>query len=131
LGWSYIMVRRSAELRDEIGRREQAEAEVARLSSRDSLTGLPNRHAFADALATAFDGLAADDRLAVLLLDLDEFKCVNDAYGPPLGDLVLATIAERLEQGTEPAATVARLGGDEFAVLLPRGASEQNAQRQS
>lgn len=131
LGWSYIMVRRSTELREEIGRREQAEAEVVRLSSRDSLTGLPNRRAFAETLATAFDGLAADDCLAILLLDLDEFKSVNDAYGYPLGDLVLANIGERLKEATGSTATLARLGGDEFAVLLPTGASEQNAQRES
>jgi diguanylate cyclase (GGDEF)-like protein len=131
LGWSYIMVRRSTELREEIGRRVQAEAEVARLSSRDPLTGLPNRRAFAETLATAFDGLAADDSLAILFLDLDEFKSVNDAYGHPLGDLVLANIAERLAEETGSAATLARLGGDEFVVLLPSGASEQNAQRES
>jgi diguanylate cyclase (GGDEF)-like protein len=131
LGWSYIMVRRSTELREEIGRRERAEAEVARLASRDVLTGLPNRSAFAEALATTFDGLAADDNLAILFLDLDEFKSVNDAYGHPLGDLVLANIAERLEQATGSAAILARLGGDEFAVLLPTGASEQNAERAS
>jgi diguanylate cyclase (GGDEF)-like protein len=75
--------------------------------------------------------LAAGDSIALLFLDLDEFKSVNDAYGHPLGDLVLANIAERLKSATGSAAILARLGGDEFAVLLPTGASEQNAQRES
>lgn len=131
LGWSYIIVRRSTELREEIGRRQQAEAEVARLSRHDPLTGLPNRHVFTEALAKAFDGLADSDSLTLLFLDLDDFKSVNDAYGHPLGDLVLVNIAERLELTTGPAAMLARLGGDEFAVLLPAGASAMSAERKS
>lgn len=92
-----------------------AHAEVARLALHDPLTGLPNRRYFHDRLATA---LAAGD-CALLVVDLDGFKPVNDAHGHEAGDRLLVEVAERLQRCAGPTGFVARLGGDEFAVLLP------------
>jgi diguanylate cyclase (GGDEF)-like protein len=80
----------------------------------DPLTGLPNRAELWRQFASA-----SDDRYAVLLVDLDGFKAVNDTYGHLAGDELLCRVAERLRLVCGPEATVARLGGDEFAVLLP------------
>lgn len=82
----------------------------------DGLTGLANRSAFVGALEARN---AADELTAVLYLDLDDFKPVNDTHGHALGDRVLAEVATRLRHGVRPTDVVARLGGDEFAVLCP------------
>ena len=81
----------------------------------DPLTGLVNRSAFRQELAS----LPTDQQVAVLLLDLDRFKDVNDTLGHHHGDLLIALVADRLREAVPPGAVVARLGGDEFAVLLP------------
>ncbi|MBX2855658.1 MAG: EAL domain-containing protein [Rhodobacteraceae bacterium] len=81
----------------------------------DKLTGLPNRRAFDEHHAQ----LAKDGRYALFLIDLDDFKPINDGFGHGAGDRVLQTIADRLNQRAPPQATVYRLGGDEFAVILP------------
>lgn len=90
----------------------QSGAAFARLALTDALTGLPNRRAFLEAVVP--DGSCC----GVLLLDLDDFKEVNDGFGHAVGDLVLAAYGRRLELAAPPGALVARLGGDEFAVLL-------------
>ncbi|MFP5254883.1 MAG: diguanylate cyclase domain-containing protein [Acidimicrobiia bacterium] len=82
----------------------------------DGLTGLANRSAFVGALESRSP---ADELTAVLYLDLDDFKPVNDTHGHALGDRVLAEVAARLRHGVRPTDVVARLGGDEFAVLCP------------
>ncbi len=85
----------------------------------DPLTGLANRALFADRLAHAAELHRRDHRpFAVLFLDLDDFKSVNDSLGHPVGDQLLVLLAERLRGALGPADTIARLGGDEFAVLL-------------
>lgn len=95
---------------------------VARLrhdATHDMLTGLPNRALLTERLKVAIAGATGIHRPAVLLLDLDRFKEVNDALGHHVGDQLLQVVAARLEAIGEPDSTVARLGGDEFAVLLP------------
>src|SRR5690242_1536386 len=101
-------------------------AQLARQAFRDPLTGLGNRSMFMD---HARDALAdADDTMtAVILLDLDGFKGVNDTYGHAAGDELLRVTAERLNANVRANDTVSRLGGDEFVVLLPRLTDDQIA----
>jgi diguanylate cyclase (GGDEF)-like protein len=98
-------------------RREAAEREHQALH--DGLTGLANRTLFLDRVRQAIGSLGPDACLAVLLLDLDRFKEVNDTLGHSTGDLVLREVGTRLERSLPESHTIARLGGDEFAVLVP------------
>ncbi|HEX5203276.1 putative bifunctional diguanylate cyclase/phosphodiesterase [Paractinoplanes rhizophilus] len=101
-------------------------AQLARQAFRDPLTGLGNRALFMD---HARDALAdADDTMtAVIMLDLDGFKGINDTYGHAAGDQLLRVVAERLNASVRTNDTVSRLGGDEFVVLLPRLTDDQIA----
>jgi diguanylate cyclase (GGDEF)-like protein len=98
--------------------RLRTEAKIRTLAFHDSLTGLPNRARFFDLLASqAASRRAADQTFAVLMLDLDRFKPVNDMHGHAAGDSVLTMVAERLQSVLRDRDVVSRLGGDEFAVL--------------
>ncbi|MGY1619877.1 putative bifunctional diguanylate cyclase/phosphodiesterase [Geodermatophilus sp. SYSU D00691] len=96
---------------------EQAD-ELARLALHDPLTGLANRALMRDRLEHALAARRVPRRDAVLLLDLDDFKSVNDVFGHGAGDAVLTEVARRLQACVRPDDTVARLGGDEFVVLM-------------
>ncbi|HEU0197175.1 MAG TPA: diguanylate cyclase [Nevskiaceae bacterium] len=102
----------------DISEREKQEQEMSRLAHFDALTGLPNRPQLALRMAAAM-ALAANSpkKLAVMFMDIDKFKAINDSYGHDTGDEVLKTYAMRLRQSLRTADTVARLAGDEFVVL--------------
>jgi diguanylate cyclase (GGDEF)-like protein/PAS domain S-box-containing protein len=91
---------------------------MRQLAESDTLTGLPNRLVFEERLKAALAHLKAGDSLAVLYMDLDGFKAVNDVHGHAAGDELLRQFAERLLRRTRKADTVCRLGGDEFVALL-------------
>ena len=94
----------------------------------DSLTGLPNRLLLKDRLSQALRSAArAGEPLALLLLDLDRFKEINDTLGHHVGDLLLVHFAERLQDCIRESDTIARLGGDEFAILLPAASDVERA----
>ena len=114
--------------RDVTGRQE-AEARLAHQAFHDALTGLPNRVRFAELLEAALGRACSDgSSMAVLLLDLDGFKVVNDSLGHDVGDQLLEVVARRLVSSVDGAGTVARFGGDEFTVLLEKaGAAEAAA----
>lgn len=102
----------------DISQRHQAEARLVYMANHDAVTGLPNRHLF----NTRLQEMLADAEGtggALLLLDLDNFKGVNDSLGHDMGDRLIVEAAERLRGCVRPGDTVARLGGDEFAALLP------------
>ncbi|MFC7477169.1 putative bifunctional diguanylate cyclase/phosphodiesterase [Dankookia sp. GCM10030260] len=100
---------------EDISQRKEAEARIRHLALHDALTGLPNRAAFQERLAEA---VRAKRGVAVLSLDLDGFRVVNDALGHGVGDALLREAAGRLSLCLEPDDLAARLGGDEFALLL-------------
>jgi diguanylate cyclase (GGDEF)-like protein len=105
-------------LRD-VSDRVEAEEALRRSAFMDALTGLPNRALFLDRLEKSVDrSRRGKSPFAVMFLDLDRFKLVNDSLGHHMGDELLVAVARRLEGCVRPGDTVARLGGDEFAVLL-------------
>lgn len=94
----------------------------------DSLTGLPNRVLFGDRLEAAINFAHRNEQiLAVMFIDLDGFKAVNDNYGHAVGDLLLKAVVERLKQNTRESDTLARLGGDEFMLILLQVRGKENA----
>lgn len=102
----------------DIRERKKAEARIRFLAQHDPLTGLPNRGLFNDRLQHMIDKTVSQGTLsAVILIDLDRFKDVNDLYGHGAGDEVLTTVSDRLRSLVGSRDTIARLGGDEFAIL--------------
>jgi diguanylate cyclase (GGDEF)-like protein len=111
----------------DISERKEHEAQLARLANEDSLTGLPNRHWFLHFVPSALAHAEANGQgVALLFIDLDEFKQVNDSHGHAIGDRLLKAAATRLLSQLRPSDRVARFGGDEFIVLLsPFDSDEQ------
>ena len=104
---------------EDITDRKAAEERVQYLAYYDALTGLPNRTLLQDRLSKALAGARRQkDRVALLFLDLDRFKNINDSLGHSVGDLLLQDVAERLKRSAREQDTVARLAGDEFLIVL-------------
>lgn len=99
--------------------RKKAEDEIQQLAYYDTLTGLPNRSLLQDRLGQSIVQAVRDNRkVAIMCLDLDRFKSINDTLGHVAGDSLLATVAERLTECVWETDTVARIGGDEFVIII-------------
>jgi diguanylate cyclase (GGDEF)-like protein/PAS domain S-box-containing protein len=111
----------------DITERRKAEARIAHMAHHDSLTNLPNRELYQQRLRQALALAEPGKHVAVLCVDLDLFKNVNDSFGHPTGDLLLKQVAERLRTEVRGNNVAARLGGDEFAIVLAAGISPKEA----
>uniref|UniRef100_UPI003566D984 protoglobin domain-containing protein n=1 Tax=Halomonas sp. TaxID=1486246 RepID=UPI003566D984 len=134
--WFHNLARRAADSREarlhgvmmDITARKDMAADLEHLASHDALTGLPNRALLFDRLGQALTRAARHRRgAAVLFLDLDRFKLVNDSFGHSMGDQLLKAVAQRLSSCMRAGDTLARLGGDEFAIVLEDMAHAQDA----
>jgi diguanylate cyclase (GGDEF)-like protein len=115
------IIRQMAELR-------HSHQELAHLARHDTLTGLPNRTLFADLMEHALAATRRDKtRLALMFIDLDNFKPINDNLGHAIGDQLLKEIARRIRTAVRESDTAARIGGDEFVVLLPHIQQSEDA----
>jgi diguanylate cyclase (GGDEF)-like protein/PAS domain S-box-containing protein len=112
----------------DISERKQAKQRLEQLAHFDPLTGLPNRALFFDRLQLAVaEAQRYGQQMALLFLDLDRFKAINDTLGHDAGDMVLAETARRLKECVRECDTVARMGGDEFTIILGRITDETDA----
>jgi len=112
-------------LHEDVTERLLAAERITRLARQDALTGIANRRHFQEGLEEAIAGLSADGAFALLVIDLDHFKDVNDTLGHPVGDALLTIVGHRLTKLARRRDMVARLGGDEFAIIQ-RGLSERS-----
>ncbi len=104
-------------IHEDITERRRAEEQIRHMARHDALTGLPNRVLFREEIEAALSQVARGQSMAVICLDLDGFKSVNDTLGHPVGDLLLSAVAARLRGCLRGSDTVARFGGDEFAII--------------
>jgi diguanylate cyclase (GGDEF)-like protein/PAS domain S-box-containing protein len=109
---------------EDIHERKLAEQRTNWMATHDSLTGLANRFEFRNRLESAIAACTAERQVALLLLDLDGFKLINDTFGHDMGDELLVETARRLRSAVGSDGLVSRLGGDEFTVLVPRAGSD-------
>lgn len=124
IGVIIFSLRRMQDLAQEVRSRRAAEQIAHNLARHDPLTGLPNRRFFSEKLDHALESATAETRgTAVLMMDLDGFKPINDIYGHAAGDKALTVFAERVSNITRADALLARVGGDEFAIIQPDIAS--------
>jgi diguanylate cyclase (GGDEF)-like protein len=112
---------------EDVTEQRRTEARIRHLARHDALTDLPNRMQFRERMENAVDLVASGHLVAVLFIDLDHFKSVNDLYGHGVGDTVLKHVSQRLLASCRETDIVARLGGDEFAVLQTSLGSPQDA----
>ncbi|WP_247872314.1 EAL domain-containing protein [Azospirillum sp. TSO35-2] len=113
---------------EDIGEKRRAEQHIQYLAHFDALTGLPNRVLLFDRIAQALREARRDgSKVAVLFIDLDRFKVINDSLGHSFGDEVLRSVARRLQAGVRESDTVGRLGGDEFLIVVRRVAEPNDA----
>ena len=117
-----------ATLFEDITERKKSDAQIQRLAYYDTLTCLPNRTLLLDRLDRVLAGASrVNGKVALLFIDLDGFKVINDNLGHAQGDLLLTRVAQRLKDGVRHSDTLARLGGDEFMVLVSYNGEERNA----
>lgn len=110
---------RNEQLQAEVGERQRAEEKARHQAMHDPLTDLPNRLLFVDRLRASMErAVRRQSRTALLYVDIDGFKPINDSHGHQVGDALLVAIADRMTHGVRAIDTVSRLGGDEFAVIL-------------
>ena len=114
----------------DITERKQTENTIRKMAYYDQLTGLPNRSLLIERLAEAHEKAERKKNMyALLFIDLDRFKVINDIYGHDIGDLLLIQVAKRMQKAIPKKATLARMGGDEFLVLIPDLDTVDEAQR--
>lgn len=132
--WKWVLSRGMAVTRDPQGRpsrmigtisditeRKATDERIRHMAQHDALTDLPNRALFSDRLQLAMAyAKRHDERFALIFLDLDNFKPINDNFGHAVGDRLLQQVARRLQEAVRESDTVGRIGGDEFVVLMPR-----------
>jgi diguanylate cyclase (GGDEF)-like protein len=102
---------------EDVTERRRANEKIAHMAHYDALTDLPNRVLFRERLEQSLRRVSRGDRLAVLYLDLDQFKTINDTLGHPVGDELLKVVATRLRACLRETDVVGRLSGDEFAII--------------
>ncbi|MDP3897422.1 MAG: EAL domain-containing protein [Mesorhizobium sp.] len=112
---------------EDITERRLTEAKMVHMARHDPLTNLPNRRLFHEELEHALSHAEAGEKIAVLFLDIDHFKSVNDSLGHPVGDELLRAVTQRLLGAVRAADTIARLGGDEFAIVQAHAAQPSNS----
>lgn len=126
----YVVVTTALRTYDLLHRMAESQRLLEHLANHDALTGLPNRALLHDRIAQAMAlSKRTGNQLAILFIDLDGFKYINDSFGHTLGDGLLQALAARLEEVTRAGDTIARLGGDEFVILLNGIASSEDAAR--